>query len=118
MSDANVTPTPEAQAAAKAYVKRVWDGGTRAHDKLSAYSYADFLAGYAAGEQSAQVRGLLEALEFYASLKNWRTVTISSRNQRFCILTGADLEYFQEPNQDSYCGKRAREALAKFGKGG
>lgn len=52
-----------------------------------------------------------KALEFYADLKNWRTVTVSNKNQRFCIMTGADLEYFQEPNQDSYCGKRAREAL-------
>lgn len=79
----------------------------------SGYADCEFVAN--APSDIAYLLALVEryekALEFYADLKNWRTVTVSNKNQRFCIMTGADLEYFQEPNQDSYCGKRARKAL-------
>ena len=54
-----------------------------------------------------------EALKFYAEFAHWKTVTVEDTNQRFCIMQGSDLEYFKEPNQDSYCGKTARKALAE-----
>lgn len=63
---------------------------------------------------AAQLKDCIEALEFYGDKRSWKTVTISNHNQRFCIMQGSDLEYFQEPNQDSYCGKRAREVLRKI----
>lgn len=82
-------------------------------DAMDCDADAEFIANAPSdiGYLLALVERYEKALEFYANLKNWRTVTVSNKNQRFCIMTGADLEYFQEPNQDSYCGKRAREAL-------
>ena len=52
-----------------------------------------------------------KALEFYGDKANWKSVTIEDTNRRFCIFTGADLEYFINEDRNSFCGKRAREAL-------
>lgn len=71
-----------------------------------------FLAGRASLRE--EVEAYREALKFYGDFKNWRSVTIEDHNRRFCILTGADLEYFENESQNSFCGKTAREVLARF----
>lgn len=62
----------------------------------------------------AQLSAAIEALEFYADKGSWNSVTVEDTNRRFCILSGSDLEYFEQENQNSYCGKRARKTLAKL----
>lgn len=62
-------------------------------------------------KKESRIQRLREALEFYGNKESWKTVTVSNHNQIFCIMM-ADLEYFEEPNQDSYCGRMARWALA------
>lgn len=56
---------------------------------------------------------LAGACEFYGDKGNWKSVTVEDRNKRFCIMIGADLEYFEHENQNSYCGKRSRQALTQ-----
>ncbi len=58
----------------------------------------------------AENQRLREVLEFYGNLETWETDNIWSTNRKFCIMTTKDMEYFKEL-QDSYCGKRARQAL-------
>lgn len=65
-----------------------------------------------------QLSDFKKCVEFYADLKHWKTITVENENQRFCIMQGSDLEYFQEPNRDSYGGKLARAMQSKWGSRG
>ncbi len=64
-------------------------------------------------ELQADLAVAVEALEFYGTKTHWKSVTIEDTNRKFCILS-TDLEYFQNESQNSFCGKRAREALSKI----
>lgn len=71
----------------------------------------------AANESRHYAELLLKALEiihFYAEPSNWKSVTIEDTHRRFCIFTGSDLEYFQDDNQNSFCGRKARDFLKRL----
>ena len=68
-----------------------------------------FDAGYALGLEQAE--GLLKALEFYAEFSNWYGEFKNRGNNHFTDFSRSDLEQF---DGHMICGKRARQAVAKF----
>lgn len=73
-------------------------------------------AAFDAALKAVRYKEVYEALEYYADKSTWKSVTIEDTNRRFCICTGADIEYFQHDSQNSYCGKRARQIIAQLPK--
>ncbi len=109
MTDANDTPTPEAQA--EAYAESVHPTSEFKVEfivkDLRRQVSAHFLAGFSAGEQSARVRE--EVRELFVSLKE---ILQDSRCSRFDEYGNAAITVSGD------AVKRGLELLAKFGKGG